>query len=301
MSYQYQYLSTGHRPFVIISFTIWIISIISWSKKKVEYVYLPLGPTYILLVPSEELVPVGFGYWNCLDDDIHRKSFQAFLNKVGKPTFIVYFPFLAQTRLEERSTDWLRFAPVSGCNKKSLVLWNSGNLWHSLLRLSYRSLLLWCATFRESDESQNLVEKKYRKNQMLFGRHSVGKKLILKMWTVMCGGSCILLRRLVTNDLADLPFAGRQGEAVNSNVALRRHRILQWRICLWRNSNVNTLKEYWKLTEPVSFCDDSDVVFHNESLFLSFCLRILACIFTAPNTKNIKSPQSLRLITRINI
>lgn len=143
MSYQYQYLSTGHRPFVIISFTIWIISIISWSKKKVEYVYLPLGPTYILLVPSEELVPVGFGYWNCLDDDIHRKSFQAFLNKVGKPTFIVYFPFLAQTRLEERSTDWLRFAPVSGCNKKSLVLWNSGNLWHSLLWLSYRSLLLW--------------------------------------------------------------------------------------------------------------------------------------------------------------
>lgn len=106
----------------LFSFPIWIH--FSWPKKLNMRIYwgegrinLPLGPTYIPFLPSDELIPIGFGHWNRLDDGyIYRKSSHAFF-KVSKPTFIVNFPFPSQTRLEETSTDWVRFGPVSGCNK----------------------------------------------------------------------------------------------------------------------------------------------------------------------------------------
>lgn len=130
----------------------------------------------------------------------------------------------------------------------------------------YLAAIVICATFRDSDESLNLVRGK----KTLFVWRSVSKKLIWKKGRVTGGGSCILLRRLVTNGLADLPSAGRRSDAVNSNVAPYHHRDkLQQRVCLWGKSNVNKMKQYWKLTEPFSICDDPDVGFHNESFFLS--------------------------------
>lgn len=94
----------------------------------------------------------------------------------------------------------------------------------------YLAAIMICATFSDSDESLNLVRGG---KKTLFVWRSVSKKLILKKGTVTGGGSCILLRRLVTNGLADLPFAGRRSDVVNSNVAPYHHRDeLQQRICL---------------------------------------------------------------------
>lgn len=98
--------------------------IISWSQKLNMPVYQGKGrinvPIHLWAPHTSRLFPQvnwnqeGSGTEIAEMTDIYRKSSQAFF-KVGKPTFIVNFLFLAQTRLEERSPDSVTFAPVSGC------------------------------------------------------------------------------------------------------------------------------------------------------------------------------------------